>query len=465
MKPHDSYSRRDFIGITAAATVFWMTPTGLWAKSPEEEDSDQPLPPAVSKGFRFAQIGCGNQGAGNLRSMIKAGGTLVAMCDVDEITAANMYKRFPDVPKYKDFRKMLEEMKDKIDGVVVSTPDHVHAVMGLAVLRLKKHLYLQKPLAHTFEECDLLLEAAKKSGVVTQMGNQGHSGNGLKLWEKMNAEEAFGEIKEIHVWTNRAHQVKGSIPPQEEPVPPTLDWDLWLGPQSNRPYSKAYLPFLWRGWWDFGCGSLGDMACHNMDPIFAMFELGHPTAVKAETSAPAAVSYPEWAIIDFTFGPSPKAPQGLKFRWYDGKKLPPLPPNCHPSYKLDKEGCMVIGSKLTAIGKSHAGAPVVVALAGQPYGPAVKEEELKWTKVLKTLVKEDHFEQWVDAALAKDPSKTGSKFEYAAPLTQAILIGAISLRFPGKELQWDALKREFSNCPEANQFLKTNPRDGYDMSV
>jgi len=463
----NEYSRRAFLGTTAAATIFWMTPQGLIAQTTEEEDkTDLPVPKGPKKNFRFAHIGCGNRGWVDLLSVLKAGGVLVAMCDVDEAVAGKIFAKFPEVPKYKDFRVMLEEMKDQIDGVVVATPDHNHAAAALAAMRLGKAIYLEKPLARTFEECDLLLESAKKRGVVTQMGNQGHSGSGLKLWKKMFDENAFGEPQEIHVWTGHKVTNKYTTPPPTDPVPSTLDWNAWLGVQSDRPYSKTYLPKSWRSWCDFGSGALGDMACHNMDPIFTMYELGHPTSVRVvESAAPAGISYPEWAIIEFTFGPTPKAPEGLKLTWYDGRKQPPLPKGVHPQYKIKGDGCMVVGSKLTVIGESHAAAPYVVAIAGEPYGPKVKEAELQWTKVLKTLEKGDHHAEWVDAAIAKDPSKTGSRFEYGAILTQAILIGSISLRFPGKVLNWDSAKKEFSNCPEANTLLKFTSREGYDMSV
>lgn len=470
MKSND-YTRRKFLETAAATTIYWMTPQDLFAEpaEDEEEKADLLIPNGPKKGFRFAQIGCGNRGSIVLLETLKAGGTLVALCDVDEVLVGKIFSKFPNVPKYKDFRKMIEEMKDQIDGMVIATPDHTHAVAALAAMRLKKAVYVEKPLARTFWECDLLLNSAKKQGVVTQMGNQGHAGAGLKLWKKMADEKAFGEILEAHVWTGHLWLNKYTSQPPDDPVPPTLDWHSWLGPQSDRPYSKAYLPKTWRGWCDFGTGALGNMASHNMDPIFTMFELEHPTSVQViESSAPAGISYPDWSILEFTFGPTPKAPKGMKFRWYDGLKLPPLPKGVHPQYKFKKDGCMLIGSKLTVIGDSHAAAPYVVALTGEPYGPKVKEAELQWVKALKTLKKlqtGNHFDEWIDASIAKDPSKTGSRFEYAVPLTQSILLGNIALRFPGKILQWDSAQKKFTNCPEANAFLKFAPRKEWNMSI
>ncbi|NIS12867.1 MAG: Gfo/Idh/MocA family oxidoreductase, partial [Thermoplasmata archaeon] len=219
--------------------------------------------------LRFAQIGCGGKGSSDLANTVSSGGKLIAMCDVDANRAKNHFERYKDVPKYSDFREMLEKHADEIDAVVVSTPDHVHAVAALAAMKRGKHVYVQKPLARTYGENMALLEATTKYKVVTQMGNQGHAGNGLKLWKKMMDEGAFGDVLELHSWSNRPVWPQGMTEyPKAEPPPEGLDWDSWVGPMEMRPYGKGYLPFNWRGWWDFGTGALGDMACHNMDPAF-----------------------------------------------------------------------------------------------------------------------------------------------------------------------------------------------------
>jgi hypothetical protein len=336
----------------------------------------------------------------------------------------------------------------------------------MAAMRARKHVYCQKPLTHDVREARKLAEASREFGVATQMGNQGHSGAGLVLWQKMMDAGAFGEIVHVHTWSNRPIWPQGMTePPQPGEAPDTLDWDAWIGPQAMRPYAKAYLPFSWRGWWDFGCGALGDMACHNMDPAFWILKLGLPTTIKAEADAPAGIAYPNWSIIEYTFPATPVAPKGIKLTWYDGKKLPPKPANCHPELRLDGNGCLIVGSKMTAMGGSHASPPIPIALGEQEYGPAVKDVEREWREVQKTLSGVNHYGSWIAAATSGDPTKAGSNFEYAVPMTQAILLGCIALRFPGKELHWNHVKREFSNLPEANEWLTFKPRQGYDLSV
>jgi predicted dehydrogenase len=424
------------------------------------------MPVRRQEPFRFAQIGCGGKGESDRAEMIKAGAKVVGLCDVDEARAKKIYAQHPDVPRFTDYRKMLDQLDKQIDGVVVSTPDHTHAVAALDAMRRGKHVYVQKPLARTFHECQSMLDLSRKQGVVTQMGNQGHAGGGLKLWEEMDKAGAFGEIRHIHTWSDRPIWAQGmTAAPKELEVPAGLDWDSWLGPVASRPYGKGYLPFHWRGWWDFGAGAMGDMACHNMDPAFWIFKLGLPTSVKAEASAPAGIAYPNWSVIEYTFAPTPALPGGVKLTWHDGKKLPPPPPGAGPGLKIGDNGCMVVGSKLTALGGSHAGTPHVVAVGESHDAAAVKEAEAHWQGVGKTVRGDNHYGQWVKAAIAKDRNATWSNFEYAAPFTQAILLGCIAIRFPGQELKWDAEKRRFSNLEAANEWLSFKPREGYSIDA
>lgn len=447
-------SRRSFLALTAAATA------GVAAGAQAQSRA------AGGGAFRFAQVGCGGKGAGDMNSMLKGGARIVAMCDVDPARAGKLFKEHPDVPKFTDYRKMLDKFEHQIDGVVVSTPDHTHAYAALDAMRRGKHVYVQKPLARTFQECQRLMEAARKYRLVTQMGNQGHAGAGLLLWEKMMKEGAFGEIREVHTWSNRPVWPQGMTEmPESEPVPEGLDWESWVGPAAMRPFSKAYVPFKWRGWWDFGCGAMGDMACHNMDPAFWILKLGLPETIVAQASAPAGIAYPEWSIIEYTFPRSALCPKGLKLTWYDGKKLPEKPEGSHPNLQLGGNGCMIVGSKMTAVGGSHAAPPVPMALTGQAYGVPVKEVESHWREELKKLQGCDHYHQWLHAAEARDPSKTASNFDYAAPMTQAILLGCIALRFPGKTLKWDSQKACFANLPEANEWLSSKPRPGYSLDI
>ena len=451
MSYHNGLSRRSFIASSSVATAAALAVPKAYAQDKE---------------FRIAQIGCGGKGASDLSSITRGGAKVVALCDVDATKASKTYEQYPDLPKYSDYRKMLDEQEKNIDGVVVSTPDHTHAVAALDAIRRGKHVYVQKPLARTFEECQLLLEASRKYKVVTQMGNQGHAGSGLILWKKMMDAGAFGEIKEVHSWSNRPIWPQGMTAyPKGEPVPETMDWDNWIGPAEMRPYSKAYAPFKWRGWWDFGCGAMGDMACHNMDPAFWILKWGLPTSIKAQASAPAKVAYPKWSIIEYTFPATDVCPEGIKMTWYDGKKLPSKPRGCHPKLDVGGNGCMIVGSKMTAMGGSHASPPRPIAIGGKEFGEPVKAAEREWREELKKTKGCDHYKQWVDACKAADPKMCGSNFEYAVPMTQAILLGCLALRFPRQELKWDAKKRCFSNHDEANGWLSSKTRAGFALKA
>ena len=451
MSQQNRVSRRRFLETTAAgAAAAALAPSLTFAARRE------PL--------RFAQIGCGGKGESDRDEMLKAGAKLIALCDVDENNAKKVFMKHADLPKYKDFRQMLDKHEKEIDAVVVSTPDHVHAAAALEAMRRGKHVYVQKPLARTYAECQAMLDLSRKQGVVTQMGNQGHGGGGLRLWEEMGKAGGFGDILEIHTWSDRPIWAQGMTEaPKEGKVPETLDWNAWLGPAADRPYSKAYVPFSWRGWWDFGCGAMGDMACHNMDPAFWTFKLGLPTSIKAQASAPAGIAYPNWSIIEYQFGPTPLLPKGVKLTWHDGKKLPPPPPGADPNLKIGDNGCLVVGTKMSAMGGSHAGTPRVVAVGDKFDGDALKEAQKHWSEVKVSGV--NHYGQWVHAAETRDREATKSNFDYAAPFTQGILLGCISLRFPGQELHWDNGKKQFSNFADANSWLSFKPREGYNLNA
>ena len=449
-------NRRNFIKASAfGAATFTILPSGtLYGQNKPSEQ------------FRFAQIGCGGKGNADSKFTMEAGGKMVAMCDVDTERSKKVLQANPKVPLYDDYRVLLDKHDKDIDGVVISTPDHLHGVMALEAVKRGKHVYCQKPLARTYEECKVLLEAAKKYKVVTQMGNQGHSGAGLKLWEKMQADGAFGDILEVHSWSDRPIWPQGmSALPKAEKVPDNLKWDKWLGPHTSRDYSSAYLPFKWRGWADYGTGAIGDMAIHNVDPAFWIFELGLPNKVVAQSSSPVTVAYPEWSIIDFYFDKSPVTGKPMKITWYDGKKLPKLPAGCNPNLTLDGNGCMVTGTKMTALGGMQAARPLPIAITGQEYSKDVKDLEKHWRAESKKLESESHYAQWLNAAKAGDLDAPGSKFDYSAPFTQSLLLGAIALRYPGQELIWDHAKEKFSNHSEANQWLNFKPREGYSLSI
>lgn len=419
-----------------------------------------------SEQFRFAQIGAGGKGFSDRQAMINAGAKIVALCDVDQVRAQKAFDLHPEQPVYQDYRRLLDKHENDIDGVVVSTPDHTHACIALEAIKRGKHVYVQKPLARTFQECQVLLEASKKHKVVTQMGNQGHSGDGLKLWQKMVDQGIFGEIQGIHSWTNRPVWPQGmqSLPQAENP-PKELNWDLWLGPAKTRTFSKDYLPFSWRGWWDFGCGAMGDMAVHNMDPAFWLFKLGLPDSVKAKVSDPVHLAYPKSSVVELHFNNSPITGQPIHITWYDGKERPKMPEGSHPELTPSSNGFMIIGSKMSAMGGSHADRPRPIAISGKSYGAEVKELERFWRAEAKKLTKDNHYAQWVKAAKAGDSKATTSRFEYSAPFSQALLLGCIALRYPEQSLEWNHEHSKFSNHEEANQWLSFQPRSEFNLSL
>jgi len=420
---------------------------------------------APSNQFRFVQIGSGGKGWVDREGSINAGGKLVALCDVDRERAKRAIALHADLPFYEDYRKLLDKHEKEIDGVVVTTPDHTHACIGLDAIRRGKHVYIQKPLARTYKECEALYNAAKKYNVVTQMGNQGHAGDGLKVYRQMMAEGLFGEVSEVHAWSDRPIWPQGmqKIPAKAD-VPSSLNWNLWLGPVANRDYAKEYLPFNWRGWWDFGCGAMGDMACHNMDPLYTVFQLGLPKKIIAEVAEKVDVAYPTSSTVHYTFD-SPVTGKEMTLTWYDGKRLPKLPEGTHPELTAGDNGCMIVGSKTTVMGGGTAEKPRPIAITGEAYGTALKDLERHWREESKKHNAESPYQQWVDAAKAGKNNPLASNIDYSVPFTQGILLGCIALRFPGQELHWDDQKKHFSNNLLANKWLDLKPRDGFPLQA
>ncbi len=417
-----------------------------------------------SEQFRFAKVGIGGKGIPDMGLTIQAGGKLVAMCDVDRHRAASSLKKHPEVPFYEDYRVMLDKHEKEIDGVVISTPDHTHACIALDAMRRGKHVYVQKPVARTYEECQALLDASKKYKVATQMGNQHHSAQGFRTWEEMFAQDAIGDITEVHTWCHKSYSAKGIKAKAGQKVPETLNWDLWLGPAASREYAKEYLPFSWRNWWDFGAGALGDMACHIMDSPFWNLKLGLPDKIIAKTPRPAKDDYPEWAIVDYTFNKSPVTGKPLKLRWADGNKGAPKPEGCNPNLEMPNQGCYIAGSKMTVM-CPHPGRPQPVAIAGQEYSSSVKDAERHWRAEAKKIKAVHHYGRWIKAAKSGKHADAGSCFDYSVPLTQTVILGCIAQRFPGQELHWDQEKKRFSNHEKANQWLSFAARSGFGIKV
>jgi predicted dehydrogenase len=430
----------------------------------------------------FAGIGVGGKGSGDI-SQAGALGEVVALCDIDENTLNNKAREFPSARKYSDFRKMLEEMGKEIDAVTVSTPDHTHAPASVMAMMMKKHVYCQKPLTHTVFEARQMREVAKRMGVATQMGNQGSAASGLRRAVELVQSGIIGPVTEAHVWTNRpiwpqAPQV--TTRPPEAPMPPTVHWDEFLGPAPARPYAEypgtarrkgAYHPFNWRGWWDFGTGALGDMACHTANMAFRALKLGYPTSVVADATDVNSETYPGSAKITFRFPAREEMPP-VTFTWYegkrDGKKV--LPPQ-------------ELVARAVAIDTKHKGrlvdsGSILVGTRGLLYSPddygaeffldPVKEfEGVNKTKPERLPVNNKGDggmkAEWVEAIKGGRPAY--SNFDFAGMLTEAILLGNIAIRMNGQKLEWDGPGLKFTNNPTANQFIHYEYRKGWTLSV
>ncbi len=418
---------------------------------------------APSERVNIAGIGAGGMGGGDIATVAGLGANIVALCDVDESRAAGSFQNFPEARRYKDFREMLDKEAANIDAVTVGTPDHIHAVASMAAIRAGKHVYCQKPLTHTLHECRVLTTAAREAGVATQMGNQGHATEGARLTNEWIQAGVIGEVREVHCWSDRAgHLWKQGIPRPTEtpPVPSTLDWDLWLGPVRERAYSPAYAPVAWRGWWDFGTGAMGDMGCHIIDhPIWAL-NLGAPMSVESRVTldgstladnTPNFETYPVASLIYFEFPARGDQPP-VRLTWYEGGLMPPTPAGMPADASLPGNGVLYVGSKGVMYHSSHGGMPQLA--------PAELHEEAR--TVPQTMTRSPgHYEEWI--AACKGGPAAVSNFSYAGPMTETALLGVLSLRAPGRRLEWDHEQQQVTNAPELNQYVHVEYRPGWTL--
>lgn len=417
---------------------------------------------APSNKLNIAGIGVGGQGGGNVR-ICSGTENIVALCDVDDVYAAHTFERHPKAAKYKDYRVMLEKQKD-IDAVVIGTPDHTHAVITLAAMQAGKHVYCQKPLTHTVHEARTITEAARKYKVQTQMGNQGHSWEPIRLLREWIQSGEVGEVKEIHAWSDRpiggpsyANFAVRELPKGGEKIPSTLDWDLWLGPSKMREYSSAYTPFKWRGWLDYGTGALGDMGCHILDPSFWALDLGSPVSVQAEVEHVkpelSTEVFPISSKVIFQFPARGKMPP-LKLTWFDGHFTVPRPPMLEAGRQMPESGAVIYGSKETLMHDSHGASGLRVI---------PENRMLTFKRPAKTLprVTGKHEEDWIRAC--KDGKPASSHFEYGGALTEMVLLGVIAMRVPNEKLEWNGAKMQFTNNAQANEFVKATYREGWSL--
>ena len=414
-------------------------------------------PIAPSDRLNIAGIGIGGMGGANLKNLESQ--NIVALCDVDPEFAAGTINRYPKAKLYVDYREMLEKQQD-IDGVLIATPDHTHAVISLAAIRAGKHVYCQKPLTHNVYEARVLAQAAKEAKVATQMGIQGHSMEGLRLACEWIQAGVIGEVREVDAWCDLSYYPWGhagwssqwSERPQETPpLPARLNWDLWLGPAPMRPYHRAYHPSTWRCWWDFGSGMMGDRGAHTLDPVCAALQLGPPTSVEATSCGNTLEVHPLSAIVTYKFPARGDLPP-LTLTWYEGTR-PPRPLELEDGRKMPAEGGVLYrGSKGTIMAGVYGDSPRII--------PEARMQEAKLPDKTLPRVPDSHEMDWVRACQSGEPA--GADFSYSGPLAEICCLGNIAKRVDAR-IEWDAANLRVTNLPDANAFVRREYRQGWEL--
>ena len=484
-------SRRRFLKTTTAAAgaVVFGVPTLLRAAN-------------LNSKLNIACIGVKGKGESDTNDC--SGENIVALCDIDSERCADQRAKYSDAKFYQDFRQMFDEMAKGIDAVTVSTPDHFHAIAASAAMRLGKHVYCQKPLVQTIYEARYLRDLAHETGLVTQMGNQGSSADGLRRAVECLHAGVIGKVREVHVWTNRPIWPQGmNRPTTTDTVPASLDWDIWIGPAAMRPYNKAYQPFAWRGWQDFGTGALGDMACHTTNMPFRGLCLGYPTEIEATAfGGMNTETYPIGSKIRFQF-PARKlvtpashsnlfhhhdttnfAP--LTFWWYDGGN--PLPNDPYKHDGSNKPPAELTGDIVTMLGEMPGSGCLIIGDNGQLFSPDDYGEQffiklkgdtkfINYKKhpavdpipqiIPRNPFKGDsdkrHHLEWIQAIKDNKPEDCYSRFAVGAELVEIMLLGCVALR-TGKKIEWDGPGMHAKNCPEAAYFIKRENRVGWNLA-
>jgi len=411
-----------------------------------------------------AGIGIGSQGGADVDAVAGEGQNIVALCDVDDNYAAKKFAQYPKARQFKDFRVMLDQMGNEIDAVVIGTPDHTHAVIAMEAMKRGKHVYCEKPLAHSVHEVRTLMEAAGKYKIVTQLGNQGHSDATIRRLCEWVWAGAIGRVHTVHAGCDAFRDVYCQLRNLDKldkayEVPKGLDYDLWIGPVPFRPYTPFWVPWNWRGWMPFGTGTIGDWFCHVIDPSFWALDLDAPSTVMAEVTdydpAKQGLTYPPGTKITFEF-PARKERGPVKLVWHDGKNQIPKPKDFAADDKVPGTGAILFGDKGMIVHGSHgAGGCHLLpdALMDQYSGKNAPQEKIPRVK--------NHAWDWLEAIRAG--RKAGSNFGYGGPLTQAALLGAIALRFPGHTLQWDDKAARFTNHDAANAYVHPPYRNGWSL--
>lgn len=456
--PDNASSRRDFL-LAAATTAAAATAAGCSIPHRTRAGIEVP-PPRPGDKLRIAVIGCGGKGLSDMQACAKAH-RIVALCDVDEGKARNARTEQPEAAFFHDYRDLFDAFpRDRLDAVVVATPDHSHAVPALMAMQRGMHVFVQKPLTHTVHEARVLAAAARKHPqVVTSMGNQGTCLPGFREAAEVVRSGALGAVREVHVWTDRPIWPQGiDRPGHVDAIPATFRWDLWLGPAPHRPYAagrkdeefKGYAPFHWRGWWDFGTGAFGDMACHVANLPFFALELGAPEHIEAESSGCNDETAPKWSIVRMRFPARGDRPAVL-LTWYDGGKRPPA-------------------ELLPEVPELRSGGFLLVGDAGRLYSPTdygeryelyPKEKFAGYQPPTPWLPRSPGIhEEWLQCIL--DGSQPMASFAYAAPFTEAMLLGNVALR-AGRAIRYDGAAGQVVGDPEANALLTRHYRRGFEL--
>ena len=452
-------SRRKFLRNTAlAAGAVAVIPGSVVGGSGNQAPSDT---------LNIAGIGVGGMGKSNLQAVESE--NIVALCDVDHNYAAKTFERYPKARTYIDYRRFLDDAKD-VDAIIIATPDHTHAVIAKAAMELGKHVYVQKPITHSVKEARVLTETARKYNVMTQMGNQGHSGEGTRLICEWIWADAIGPVKEVHAWTNRPVWPQGvevERPKETPAVPESLNWDLWLGPAPYREYHPTYHPNAWRAWWDFGTGSLGDLGCHILDPVFWALKLNYPESVEGNISTywhefwqktePKHETYPRSSIVRYKF-PAREDMPAVNVTWWDGGMMPPRPEELEEGRQMGDSdgGVLFIGEKGTIMTGCYGKNPRLI--------PETSMQQFQLPEPSLERVPDGmsgHERDWVRACKTGKPAS--SNFDYSGPLSEMVLMGNLAVRFPGRRIQWDGENMSVTNDAEADGYVQREYREGWEL--
>jgi predicted dehydrogenase len=451
-------TRREFVGVATAAAA---TLSGCTIVPRPAVARSRMIPPGER--INVATIGAGGQGSGDTIATSRVPGVnIVALCDVDERRHTRpVFQTFPGIPRFKDYRRMFDQMGKDIDAVIVATPDHTHAAAAIAAMERGKHVYCEKPLAHSIVEVRRMMAAAERYSVVTQMGNQGHSTDSIRLFCEWIQDGAIGNVHTIHAGSNAFNSGlnKLDLVRSERPaVPRELDWKLWQGPLKRRDYHPAFLPGTWRGWVPYGTGTIGDWTCHVIDPVFWALDLGAPSSIIADVKGydfqTQGLAYPPGDVVTFKF-PAKGQRGAVTVKWHSGTEKLPRPPELEPDRKPVETGAVIYGDKGTIVYGSHGAGGVRL----------IPETKMKaYPRPAKTIPRvKDHQSDWIEAI--RLGRKAGSDFSYGGPLTEIALLGVIAIKLAGTELAWDARAMRFTNSRAANQYLQPEYRFGWNFGL